>query len=86
MKKYVLSEKVAILQIERLKRKAKDEIAKSDNAGDVDLFDMYDEKFTGDDCILLKRDGDVRDGFIAGDASEARQSTKLQEFEYEVFT
>ena len=62
----------------------KRENAISDGKSEFDEWAIYDEKFLGDDHVLVKREGDVHDGFIGGDISEAKSATKLKQFEYEV--
>ena len=83
-KPYILNEPVALKQIQRLKTKAVKENALIDGQNEFDEWAIYDEKFIGDDCVFIKRDGDVKDGFIGGDIKDAKASTKLQQFQYEV--
>ena len=73
--------------MQRLKQKARAEYAETDTAAvsDFDGFTSYDEKFLNDDSIFNKREGDVMDGFIGGDITEARAATKLQQLQYEVW-
>ncbi|KAK2948545.1 hypothetical protein BLNAU_16531 [Blattamonas nauphoetae] len=74
----VFSEDVCALQIQRIKDKARRE---RDNLGvgiKYDMFDSYDDKFSGDDCITLKRDGDVLDSFMAGDIEDAKPKSQQE--------
>jgi predicted RND superfamily exporter protein len=80
-KPLILNDSVAVLQLRRLKLRADVEKKREKVTPDVDMFELYDDKFQGDDCIAVRREGDVSDGFFA---EEIKKYTKVQEWRYEV--
>jgi hypothetical protein len=70
-----------LIHLQYLKQKAYLERKRKRTGPEVDMFELYDNNLSCDDCIVAKREGDVSDGFFA---EEFKKLTKVQEWQIEV--